>query len=208
MKKQLARLGLRLVPLLVAFLLGIGLIAVATNLNWLSPFGISHESRDSRVIRTIERTQEVSLLSLGIQGIKETREKATVFGVGIPGAGDTAYVQYEFDAKLGIDGALVRVTKTGDNAYLISVPAFEFIGYADPTFKVAVEDGGPLKFLTPDIDKVGMVNEILNDDARDEYVASYADLLQDQAELFYSSLLKSVDPELVVTFEFRSKTLD
>jgi len=36
----------------------------------------------------------------------------------------------------------VKVTKTGENAYLISVPKFKFIGYDKPTFKVAVENGG------------------------------------------------------------------
>jgi hypothetical protein len=70
---------------------------------------------------------------------------------------------------LGIDGARVTVTKTGKNAYLISVPKFKFIGYGKPTFKVAVEDGGLLSWAAPEIDKVEMANEILNDGARETY---------------------------------------
>ena len=76
--------------------------------------------------------------------------------------------------------------------------------YDDPTFKVAVEDGGVLSWATPDIDKVEMVNEILNDDARAEYLASNEELLQDQTRVFYDSLISSIDPEIVTTYEFRS----
>ena len=204
MTRLLTRSALRLLAPLLAFLLAIGMFTVVKNQGWLSPFGIKSESHDSQVIRAIERTQEVSLLRLGIQGIKEESQSAEIFGKSIPGTGEETFLQYNFDAKLGIDGAEVQVTKTGEDAYLISVPEFIFIGYDKPTFKVAVEDGGVLSWATPDIDKVEMVNDILNDDARQTYIDSNEDLLEEQTKVFYNSLITSIDPTVVTTFEFRS----
>lgn len=204
MTRQLSRLALKLLAVFLVSLLAIGLFNAAKNLGWLSPIGIASESHDSQVVRAIERTQEVSLLSLGIQGIKQENRSAKVFGKSVPGTGEKVFLQYNFDAKLGIDGAQVKVTKTGERAYLVSVPEFSFIGYAEPTFTVAVEDGGALSWVTPDIDKVQMINEILNDDARKEYISSNQDLLKEQTKVFYDSLIKSIDPVVETTFEFRS----
>lgn len=203
MTRQLTKTALSLLAVLLVFLLAIGLFAAAKNLGWLSPIGITSESHDSQVVRAIERTQEVSLLSLGIQGIKQENRSAEIFGKRVPGTGEKVFLQYNFDAKLGIDGAKVKVAKIGERAYIVSVPEFTFIGYDEPTFKVAVEDGGALSWATPDIDKLEMVNEILNDDARKEYIASNQDLLKEQTKSFYDSLIKSIDPAVVTTFEFR-----
>lgn len=194
----------RFLSTFLALVLAIGLFAVVKNLGWLSPFGVESESHDSQVIRAIERTQEVSLLSLGIQGINEEKRSAKVFGTSIPGTGEKVFLQYNFKAKLGIDGADVKVTKTGTNAYSISVPKFIFIGYDEPTFKLAVEDGGVLSWVTPDINKIEMVNKILNDGARQTYISSNKELLEDQTKVFYDSLISSIDPDVVTTFEFRS----
>lgn len=196
--------ALRLLSLPLALLLAMGVFTVVKNQGWLSPFGIESESHDSQVIYAIERTQEVSLLSLGIQGIKEKDQSGTIFGKEVPFSEKTVFLQYNFFAKLGIDGAQVKVTKTGENAYLISVPEFEFIGYDEPTFKLAVEDDGALSWGTPDIDKVEMVNEILNDDARQTYIDSNEELLKEQTKSFYESLITSIDPTVETTFEFRS----
>ena len=204
MTRQLTRSALRLLSLFLAFLLSIGVFTIVKNVGLLSPLGIESASHDSQVIQAIERTQEVSLVSLGIQGIKEEDRSAEIFGQSIPGTGEKVFLQYNFDAKLGIDGAEVKVTKTGESAYLISVPEFIFIGYDEPTFKVATEDGGVLSWATPDIDKIEMVNKILNDDARQTYIASNEELLQEQTRTFYDSLITSIDPAVVTRFAFRS----
>ena len=148
------------------------------------------------MIQAIERTQEVSLLGLGIQGLTEENKSGEVFGQSIPGTGERVFLQYNFKAKLGIDGAEGEITKTSQSRYLISVPKFTFIGYDQPTFKVATEDGGILSWATPDIDKVEMVNEILNDDARQKYIASNEGLLKEQTKVFYNSLITSIDLDL------------
>lgn len=204
MASQLTKSALRLLTLFLAMILAIGAFTVVKNLGWLSPLGIKSESHDSQVIQAIERTQEVSLLSLGIQGIKQEDKCAEAFGKCIPGTGETVFLQYNFTAKLGIDGAEVAVTKTGKDAYQISVPKFISIGFDQPTFKVAVEDGGVLSWVTPDIDTTEVVNEILNDDARQTYITTNEDFLKDQTKVFYDSLITSIDPAAKTTFEFSS----
>jgi hypothetical protein len=49
-----------------------------------------------------------------------------------------------------------------------------------------------------------MVNEILNDDARQTYIASNQELLEEQTKTFYDSLITSIDPTVTTTFEFSS----
>ena len=194
----------KLVSLFVVLVLALVVFNVAKSQGWLSPFGIRSSSTDSQVVQAIERTEEVSLLSLGIQGIKEEDRCSEVFGKCVPGSGEKAYLQYKFTAKLGLDGADVDVKKSGESSYRVTVPKFISIGFAEPTFEVAVEDGGVLSWVTEDIDKVEMINEILNDNARQKYIDANADLLRDQTKVFFDRLITSVDPDAETTYEFES----
>lgn len=204
MTKRLTGWVLRLLSLLAVLILAVGGFTIGKDRGWFSPLGIQSESHDTQVINAIERTQEVSLLRLSIEGLTDEDRSAAIFGQSIPGTGEKVFLRHSFDAKLGIDGAQVEVTKTSANVYLISVPEFDFIGYAEPSFEVATEDSGVLSWVTPDIDKLEMVNEILNDEAQQAYLASNQDLLEEQTEVFYDSLITSIDPAIVTTFEFRS----
>lgn len=193
---------LRALYIPLAFLLAIVAFVVARDQGWLSPIGIDSSTQDSQVIQAIERTQEVSLMSLGIQGILQKEQSSTVFGQSIPGTGERVLIVYKFTAKLGVDGEQVEVEETGEDAYTVTVPDFTFIGTQEPTFEVPVEDGGILRFVTPDIDQLELVNEILSDDGKQEYIDSNVDLLQDQTKVFYDSLITSVVPDAEVTYEF------
>lgn len=195
---------LRALYIPLAFLLAIVAFVVVRDQGWLSPIGIDSSTQDSQVIQAIERTQEVALMSLGIQGILQKEQNSTVFGQSIPGTGERVLIVYKFTAKLGVDGEQVQVEETGENAYTVTVPDFTFIGTQEPTFEVPVEDGGILRFVTPDIDQLELVNEILSDDGKQEYVDSNVDLLQDQTRVFYDSLITSVVPDAEVTYEFAS----
>ena len=195
---------LRALYIPLAFLLAIVAFVVARDQGWLSPIGIDSSTQDSQVIQAIERTQEVSLMSLGIQGILQKEQNSTVFGQSIPGTGERVLIVYKFTAKLGVDGEQVQVEETGENAYTVTVPDFMFIGTQEPTFEFPVEDGGILRFVTPDIDQLELVNEILSDDGKQEYIDSNVDLLQDQTRVFYDSLITSVVPDAEVTYEFAS----
>lgn len=204
MTRRIAGPAIRLLSFVLALLLALGLFTVVKNQGWLSFVGIESESHDSQVIQAIERTQEISLLSLGIQGLKQESKCSTVFGKCVPGSGDKVYLQYKFTAKLGVDGARVKVTNSGEHNYVVAIPEFISIGFSDPDFEVAVTDGGALAWITPDVDEVEMVNEILNDDAREQYIESNKDILEDQAKVFYDSLITGIDPDAKTKYNFES----
>lgn len=204
MKRRLGKLLRGLVLLLVLAVVAFGLFLLAGKAGWLSVVGIRSETNDSQVVQAIERTQEIALVSLNIEGITDRTDTAEIFGQSVPGTEEQVYVQYTFDAKLGIDGTEVDVAKTSAHAYRIVVPEYEFIGYDQPSFKVATEDGGLLSWVTPDIDKLEMVNEILDEDAQQQYLEKNQALLEDQTQVFYDSLVTSIDPDAEVTYEFQS----
>ncbi|GAB2773353.1 hypothetical protein GCM10027039_38320 [Terrabacter koreensis] len=195
---------MRGLTMVLTFLVALGIFSIVQAKGWLTPLGIGSSSNDSQVVQAIERTQEVSLLRLGIQGIKEERRNREIFGQTVPGTGEKLFLQYAFKAKLGVDGAKIKVTTVAPGKYVISVPEFIFIGYDQPTFMVAVEDNDVLSWVTPDIDQMQMVNKVLNDGARRQYLVDNDDLLREQTKVFYDGLIKSVDPDAVTEFQFRS----
>ncbi|WP_084104458.1 hypothetical protein [Demequina sp. NBRC 110056] len=168
----------------------------------LSPFAETTETQDSQVVNAVNRTEQIALVSLGIQGITETRESSELFGFAVPGSERVAFIQYSFNAKLGLDGEDVSVTPTGEKSYLVAMPEFIFIGHDDIEFSSAVEDNGVLSWATADIDPLEVVNDVLDNDAQADYLEANEELLQEQAEAFYRSIVMSVDPEIDVAFEF------
>lgn len=187
------------------FILGaLGALKAPQALLGLLTFGQVSESRNTQVINSVNRQEEVALLSLGIEGISEKNERSNLFGVDVPGSARVSFMQYGFKAKLGIDGKSVRITQTGDDRFLVSIPEFIFIGHDDERFKLVTENNGALSWITPQIDAVEMVNDILNDDAKDQYIESNEAILKDQATSFYKGIIAGIDPDIVVEFEFRS----
>lgn len=180
----------------------VGGLIVSRNLGLLSPLGVESTSRDSQVIQAVERTEEVALVSLGIQGITDEKRSSTIFGRNVPGTGETVFLQYEFAAKLGLDGAAVGIERTGSNGYRVSVPEFTFIGFDDPKFEEVVTDGGVLSFATPDIDKLKLVNKILGDGQKKEYLTKNQDVLEEQARAFYGRIITGIDPGAEVEYTF------
>ena len=184
----------------VAALLAYGAIKAFPD---LSPFSSTAESRNTQIINSITREEQVVLLSLGIQGISEQTERGSFLGMDIPGSGRATFVQYAFHAKLGIDGRDVRITQTDEANFVVSIPEFIFIGHDKESFETVVENNGVLSWTTPEIDTVEMINEILDDEAQDQYVDSNMEVLEDQARVFYSAIVTSIDPSIALTFEFR-----
>ena len=94
MTRRLTRTVPTVLTLLLTFALGIAAFAFVTHLGWSDVFGTRSESHESQVIRAVERTQEVSLASLGIQGITEKEKSAEVFGHSVPGTGEKVFLEY------------------------------------------------------------------------------------------------------------------
>jgi len=168
----------------------------------LSPFGAEEEQQDSQVINAVNRTEQVSLVSLGIQGITENRSNSELFGFDVPGSERVSFIQYSFNAKLGIDGEDVTITQTGETSYDVEIPEFIFIGHDEISFASPVEENGLLSWVTADIDPLETVNEVLDSDSQDQYLEMHQDLLEEQAESFYRSLILSVEPGATVDFSF------
>ena len=162
------------------------------------------QSTDRQIVTAVTKTEEVSLLRLSVQGIESQSESGHFFGMEIPGSQRAKYIQYEFKAKLGVDGKDVQVSPTGDHHYAVNIPKFKFIGYDEPNFQLVVEDNGILSLATPQVDSTDMVNRLLSSDSQQEYIDSNIDGLQEQAQTFYSSIITSVDPDAEIEFHFDS----
>ena len=171
----------------------------------MSLFETRSEARNTQVVNSITRHEQVVLLGLGIQGISEASTQGALLGVSIPRSERTSFIQYNFNAKLGIDGQGVEITQTGEDAFLVSIPEFIFIGHDDVSFKLAAVDNDVLSWTTPEIDTVDMINSVLNDDAKEQYIDSNEEVLRDQATDFYTGIITSIDPTLAVEFEFRDR---
>lgn len=168
----------------------------------LAFFSSDTEDTDSQIVNSVTREQQVVLLSLGIQGLSEKDSDSKIFGVSVPGSDRTTFLQYSFTAKLGIEGQDVTIEPTGDNSYLVTIPEFTFIGVDEPTYKLAAEDNGVLSWVTPDIDTTYMINDILNDSTKQQYIEANKDTLEDQAKVFYTNIIMGVDPTVTVEFAY------
>jgi len=191
-----------IVPAILALLVGVlALVGYQAAQSW-QLFGSESESTDTRVIQSIKREEQVVLLSLGIQGISEKTEKRTFLGVEVPGSDRATFMQYSFNAKLGIDGRDVRIVPVGEKKYRISIPEYIFIGHSNEDFRLVAENNGVLSFITPENDPVEMINSILSADAQAEYIADNEQILREQATYFYSSIITGIDPEIDITYDF------
>ncbi len=168
----------------------------------LTPFRTESTQQDTQVINAVTRIEQIALVSLAIQGITENRANSQLFGVDVPWSDRVSFIRYSFTAKLGLDGGGVTVTPTGENSFEIELPEFVFIGHDEIDFAMAAEENGALSWVTADIDQLEIVNEVLDEDAQGQYLEKNKDLLEEQAESFYRSLVVSVDPEAIVTFVF------
>ena len=182
------------------------LLGFAVNTGVRNIFGIGQESHNTQVVHSLDREEEVVLLSLGIQGIDERRETRQAFGQDIPGTGRTLFLQYNYRAKLGLDGQEVVLEEKGEDVLLVRIPEFKFIGHDQVEFKTALEDNGLISWVTPDIDTPDLITELLNDDVMYQHVNDNRDLLEEQARVFYTGIIHSVDPEIEIIFEFADPT--
>ncbi|WP_210479888.1 hypothetical protein [Naasia sp. SYSU D00948] len=162
------------------------------------------ESRDTQVIRSITREEQVILVTAGVTDVIEERgDGLDVFGLfTVPGSERAMLLRYEYDAKFGVEGGDVSITRTGDNAYLVSIPAFAFLGYENPDVSIAKEENGILSWTTPEIDKFEVIEQVLTAEAVDSHLDGFRPVLEEQARVFYSGIITAIDPAITLEFEF------
>jgi hypothetical protein len=156
----------------------------------------------SEVVKFVLPQQTVTLASLRIEGLERENKDGQVLGVPVDAADRTKYLIYKFDANVGLDGAQVEVDRTSDHSYSVKLPPFDFLSHSNIRFEDPIDDDGLLAFLTEEISQSEMTNRILSDAKKDKYVSNSIDTLKAQAEAFYSGIVKSVDPDATLTFEF------
>ncbi|WP_427004457.1 hypothetical protein [Pseudarthrobacter sp. H2] len=180
-----------------AFAFG-GLNALALS----SLFTSSSNERDSQVVQAVTRVQEVALLSLHIEGVARHESNGEIFGVAVPASEKTTLIQYKFDAKLGIDGSQVKIEPSGPKSFRVTIPQFIRIGFDDPAFEDPLESSNALSWLTPPAVQTRMINNILSDENKQKYITQNEAALKEQAKVFYSGIIASIDPEITIGFEF------
>lgn len=160
-------------------------------------------TKDTReVIMAVERREEIVLLSTATEGLHTVQSEGRIFKWPLPRSVRTNILQYSFNAKLGIDGRDVSIREISEDQFRVTIPEFKTIGFSEPKFKTVHRSDGVLSFVTEDIDTAAAVTEILNDETRQEHIDSNRDLLQDQARLFYSDLIRAIDEDVTLQFEF------
>lgn len=103
---------------------------------------------------------------------------------------------------VGIDGEEVTITRTADDAFLVSIPDFILIGIDEPKYTVVNESNGVLSFLTPEIDTLKLTEEVLTDEVKTEHIDGLRPLLEVQAESFYTNIINAIDPDVTLEFKF------
>lgn len=158
--------------------------------------------KNTQVVNAITRSQEIALVTLSIEGIRERKtENGQFLFLSIPNS-RAAFLRYSFDAKLGIDAGEVTIDEQTYGSFLISVPAFIVIGLDNQSVEVAAESTDVLSWTTPEIDKVAMVNDVFGDQLQAEYLARNDELLRDQLRVFYTNIAAAIDPDVKLKFEF------
>ena len=205
---KLFKARFRLWPVLLIIVLvvaGTGAAFASGALNALalsSMFTSSSHERDSQVIQSVTRVQEVALLSLHIEGLSKHESNGEIFGVAVPASEKTTLIQYKFDAKLGIDGSQVTIEPTGPQSFRVTIPQFIGIGFDEPVFADPLEMSNALSWLATPAVQTRMINNILSDENKQKYISQNETALKEQAKVFYSRLIASVDPEITVDFAF------
>lgn len=173
----------------------------------LFPSGVETvtESRSSQVIQSVNRQEQVVLLSLGIQGVEKIDSQGRWGEWVIPGTEVKAFLPYEFMAHLGIDGGKVSIEQRGENHFIITIPEFTMIGHDKVRFDELIVTGGVLSGLAEKIDQSEITNRILSDEHKVEYISKHEEILKSQANRFYSRIVTGIDPLATLEFEYRQQ---
>lgn len=166
------------------------------------------ESRDTQVIRSIKGEEQVILVTAGMTDVKGENGDGLKLAIGdwnlftLPGSERSVLVRYEYDAKFGIEGKDVDIRQTGDNTYLVSIPEFIYLGYANPDLSIADEKNGLLSWTTPEIDKTDVFEALLSESFIEQHIDGFRPMLEQQAETFYTRIVHAIDPSITLEFEF------
>lgn len=159
--------------------------------------------KDSLTVKSLSKEKQIVLVNLGLSEILNEEKSSQLFGKNIVGTSRKKFIQASFDAKLGLNGKDVDITKDGKNSYLITVPKFIFIGYNNPNFKLLDEHNGVFSSFTSDINESDMINKVLNGKSKKKYLTKYDDLLRQSTKEIYRGIVQNTNPEAKLSFKFQ-----
>ncbi|MDU1537973.1 hypothetical protein V7F95_10840 [Cutibacterium avidum] len=192
--------------LLIGLLLGGGVIIWGSHQSWPGfgdIVGTSEKTTDRRVVTSMELKGDVVLLSMRMEGLLQKDQASTLGGHEIWGTTKTQFIQYGYDAQLGVDGQAVRIKREDPTHVKVTVPPFKFIGHSNEEFKKAAEDNGALSFVTADIDTANAITEVLNPATEQQHIKKNDKALKAQCEKFYRGIAEGIDPNIKVEFVYK-----
>ncbi|WCC80457.1 hypothetical protein O6R08_02745 [Cutibacterium equinum] len=193
--------------LLIGVLLGGGVIMWGSHRSWPGfgdVAGTSEKTTDRRVVESMELKGDVILLSMRMEGILQKDQARTLGGHEIWGTTKTQFIQYGYDAQLGVDGQAVKVKREDPTHITVTVPPFKFIGHSNEEFKKAAENDGALSFVTADIDTAKAITEVLNPATEQQQVKENGKTLKAQCEKFYRGIAEGIDPNVKIKFVYKN----
>ncbi len=190
---------------------GIGLIALlglvlGLYINFSKANSESNQTTNTySTIKKIEKVQEVVLLNVGIQKVKTIKDNTKLFGtkIVIPGSEKRAIIILNYTAKFGIKKG-VNIESDKEHNYKVNLPQYEVIGFEldkNKPYKLYDTSGELLSGLTPNVDTGEAAIKGLSNKEQQDYLKDYNELLNESAEKYYSTMIKSLDHEATVTVE-------
>lgn len=179
---------------------------------WLKPVqnienALSHNQQTETYssIKQIEKVHEVVLLNVGIQKIKPIENNTKLFGtkIVIPGSEKRAIIILNYTAKFGIKKG-VNIESDREHNYKVNLPQYEVIGFEldkDKPYKLYDTSGGLLSASTQNVDTGEAAIKGLSNKEQQDYLKDYNELLNESAEKYYSTMIKSLDHEATVTVQ-------
>lgn len=179
---------------------------------WIKPVqnienALSHNQQTETYssIKQIEKVHEVVLLNVGIQKIKTIENNTKIFGtkIVIPGSEKRAIIILNYTAKFGIKKG-VNIESDREHNYKVTLPQYEVIGVEldkDKPYKLYDTSGGLLSTSTQNVDTGEAATKGLSNKEQQGYLKDYNKLLNESAEKYYSTMIKSLDHEAKVTVQ-------
>lgn len=158
-------------------------------------------------ITSLEKVKQITFLNVGIQKVETSTETTKILftDLDIPYSEKEVSIILNYKAKFGIKKP-VKVTKTGKSNYKVVVLKFEVIGFEldkDKPYQLYSKSEGALSDSTKDVDTGKLATDSLSNEAQEEYLKQYKDLVQDSAKEYYQQILTFIDKDAKVECEFK-----
>lgn len=164
------------------------------------------QNTSSSVIQYIEKVKETVFLNVGIQRVETQKNNVKLFSnFDLPFTERKAIIILNYQAKFGIKQA-VSIESTGENRYQVTIPKFEVIGVelskVDP-YQLYDSSGELLSAFTQNVDTGELVTKSLTNKKQEEYLVKYREQIRESAKEYYTTLFKSINPDIELDFVFK-----